>query len=98
GGGDGGGAAVAGAEADVARQLADVLAARPGAAAPIPPALLDRYERLRSKLGGVAIATLDGTRCTGCNLMLPTLELERVRAAAPGVVVECEQCGRILVR
>jgi len=90
--------ALAGAEADVDRQLADVLAARADAAGPIPTTLLERYERLRSKLGGVAVATLDGARCTGCNLTLPTLELERVRTAAPGVIVECEQCGRILVR
>jgi predicted nucleic acid-binding Zn-ribbon protein len=90
--------ALAGAEAAVDSQLADAVVARTGAAAPIPAALLDRYERLRTRLGGVAVATLDGARCTGCNLALPTIELERVRAAAPDVIVECEQCGRILVR
>ena len=47
---------------------------------------------------GIAVATLDGPRCTGCNLELPTLELERVRAERPDVIIECEQCGRILVR
>ncbi len=88
---------LAGAEAAVDRELADAVGSRASAAAPIPTALLDRYERLRAKLGGVAVATLDGARCTGCNLLLPTLELERVRAAAPDVIVECEQCGRILV-
>jgi predicted nucleic acid-binding Zn-ribbon protein len=90
--------ALTGAEEAVDGQLADALVARAGAATPIPAALLDRYERLRARLGGVAVATLDGARCTGCNLALPTVELERVRAAAPDVIVECEQCGRILVR
>jgi uncharacterized protein len=85
-------------EARVDDELAGLLVARAGALNPIPNALVDRYERLRAKLDGVAVATLDAGRCTGCNLRLPTLELERVRSAAPDVVVECEQCGRILVR
>jgi uncharacterized protein len=90
-------AALADAEAGIDAELATVGAARVQAASPIPDALLARYERLRGKLGGVAVATLDGPRCTGCNLMLPTLELEQVRAARPEAMVECEQCGRILV-
>jgi hypothetical protein len=91
-------AALAASEAGIDAELAALGAARVQAAAPIPEVLLKRYERLRSKLNGVAVATLDGPRCTGCNLELPLLELERVRAASPDVIVECEQCGRILVR
>ena len=53
------------------------------AAVPIPASLLERYERLRVALDGVAVATLDGPRCTGCNLTLPIAELERVRLAGP---------------
>jgi predicted nucleic acid-binding Zn-ribbon protein len=90
--------ALADAEAGVDAELAAVGAARVQAAAPIPDAMLKRYEHLRSKLAGVAVATLDGHRCTGCNLELPLLELERIRAADPDVIIECEQCGRILVR
>jgi len=89
--------ALAHAETAINGEIADAVAARAAAVQPIPSALLDRYERLRTKLGGVAVATLDGARCTGCNLTLPTLELERVRGAAPDAIVECEQCGRILV-
>jgi predicted nucleic acid-binding Zn-ribbon protein len=90
--------ALTAAEAAVDEELDAALVARASATTPIPSALLDRYERLRSKLGGVAVATLDGARCTGCSLTLSTLELERLRAAAPDSIVECEQCGRILVR
>ena len=89
--------ALARAETTIDGEIVDAVAARAAAVEPIPSALLDRYERLRTKLGGVAVATLDGARCTGCNLTLPTLELERVRGAAPDAIVECEQCGRILV-
>jgi uncharacterized protein len=90
--------ALARAETAVDGEIADALVARADAVQPIPSALLERYERLRTKLGGVAVATLDGARCTGCNLALPTVELERVRGAGPDTIVECEQCGRILVR
>jgi predicted nucleic acid-binding Zn-ribbon protein len=89
--------ALARAETAIDGEIADAVAIRAAAVQPIPAPLLDRYERLRTKLGGVAVATLDGARCTGCNLTLPTLELERVRGAAPDAIVECEQCGRILV-
>jgi predicted nucleic acid-binding Zn-ribbon protein len=86
------------AEAAVDAELAGVSSERDEAAGAVPAPLLARYERLRSHLGGVAVATLDGPRCTGCNLTLPTSELERIRLAAPDDIVECEQCGRILVR
>jgi predicted nucleic acid-binding Zn-ribbon protein len=89
--------ALASAETAIDGEIAQALVARADAVQPIPSALLDRYERLRTKLGGVAVATLDGARCTGCNLTLPTLELERLRGAASDTIVECDQCGRILV-
>jgi predicted nucleic acid-binding Zn-ribbon protein len=91
-------AALVDAEAAVDAELAAVSSERDEAAAAVPAPMLARYERMRSRLGGVAVATLDGPRCTGCNLTLPTSELERVRTAGPDDLVECEQCGRILVR
>ena len=91
-------AALATSEGAIDQELAAAGAARTEAAALIPEPLLRRYERLRTHMHGIAVATLDGPRCTGCNLELPTLELERVRAERPDVIIECEQCGRILVR
>jgi len=60
--------------------------------------LLARYEKLRSRLRGVGIARLDGTRCTGCHLALPAAEVEQVRrqARAEGVAT-CPECDRLLV-
>jgi len=57
-----------------------------------------RYERLRSKLGGVGVARLDGRQCTGCHLDLSPGELDLVRHAADDELVECPQCSRLLVR
>jgi predicted nucleic acid-binding Zn-ribbon protein len=92
------GAALVDGEADIDQQLRQATVERDEVARAVPEPLLSRYERLRSSLGGVAVATLDGGRCTGCNLTLPTAEAERARRAGPDAIVECEQCGRILVR
>jgi len=60
-------------------------------------AILERYERLRARLGGVAVGALDGGRCSGCHLDLSSAELEAVRATPVGEVADCPQCGRMLV-
>jgi predicted nucleic acid-binding Zn-ribbon protein len=91
-------AALAAAEAELDQELATEAAARAAAAASIGAAALGTYEKMRAKLGGVAVATLDHKRCTGCNLTLSTRELEALRAAPADELVTCEQCGRILVR
>lgn len=88
---------VATAVADVDEEMVREQAARDEAVAGLPTDLLDTYEKLRAKLGGVAVARLVGGRCTGCNLMLPTSEVDRIRHAPTGELVFCDQCGRILV-
>lgn len=90
--------ALAEAEAEVDRELMALGERREAAVAAVLPALLTRYERLRAKLGGVAVARLQGNRCTGCNLTLPAMEIDRIRHLPPDELVECEQCGRLLVR
>ncbi len=55
------------------------------------------YERRRARLGGVAVARLDGRRCGGCHLDLSTVELDAVKATPPGEYTDCPQCGRMLV-
>lgn len=91
-------AALATADEELAgeeRANADARAAR---AAAVPADLLDRYARLRQRLGGVGVARMADGRCTGCHLTLPATELDRMRKAPPDALVTCEQCGRILVR
>ena len=66
--------------------------------APVPAELLARYDALRAQLGGVAVARLVGGRCDGCHLALAQAALERIRLAPPDELVECEECGRLLVR
>jgi len=92
------GEALAAAEAVLDGQEADLRQRRDAAAAEVPDELLQRYGELRGRFGGVAVARLVGGRCDGCHLMLAQAALERIRNAPPDALVECEECGRILVR
>ena len=87
-------AALAAAEAAIDGELAGIGPAREEVVARLDAAHLARYERLRARLGGVAVARLDGSRCNGCHLDLSTAELDDVRAVE---LADCPQCGRMLV-
>ena len=63
----------------------------------VPGPLVTEYERLRARLGGVAVARLVGGACSGCHLAISATELDRFRRRKSGAVIHCEQCGRILV-
>ena len=92
-------ATIAQAEAEIEAELAAESEARAAAAAAVPAPLLDEYERLRPKLGGVAAARLEpGGRCGGCHLTLPATEVARIKREPPDALIHCDQCGRILVR
>jgi predicted nucleic acid-binding Zn-ribbon protein len=64
----------------------------------LPADLLKLYEKLREQQGGIGAAKLFQRRCEGCRLELNITELNEMRAAAPGTVLRCENCRRILVR
>ncbi len=85
--------AVEAVETEITREQA----ARDEAVAGVAADQVERYEKMRARFGGVAVARLVGSRCSGCNLTLPTSEVERIRHAPAGELVTCEQCGRILV-
>jgi uncharacterized protein len=86
-------AAVADAEADIIteQELRDRWASA------LPPDLAERYETLRTRMGGVGAARLVGDRCDGCHLTLPAVEVERIRGLPSGEFATCDQCDRILV-
>lgn len=79
---------------DELRELAEK---RLGAIAPVEPAMLDEYERLRTRLGGIGVARLIGSSCGGCHLTLPAVEVDRIRHGEAGTFVHCSECGRLLV-
>jgi predicted nucleic acid-binding Zn-ribbon protein len=89
---------IAVAEAEIDAETSGVRTEREGAAADVPADLLTRYEKLRAKLGGVAVARLQGDLCLGCHVSLPAMEVDTIRHAAPDAIVTHEECGRILIR
>ena len=89
--------ALAAAESVIDAEIAEVESERAEIAPRVPESLLRTYEQLRSRLGGVAVSRLVGSRCDGCHLTLPATELDRIRHLQAGEMVACDQCGRILV-
>jgi uncharacterized protein len=90
--------AIAEAESSIDAELIGVEEHRGEVAARVEPGLLATYEKLRQRLGGVGIARLEGTQCTGCHLSLHATELDAVRHSSGEGIVFHEECGRILVR
>lgn len=77
-------------------ELARLTAARDALAAAIEEPLRRRYERLRERLGGVAVAAARRGICEGCHVALPEARVRRL-AEEPETLLTCERCGRILV-
>jgi uncharacterized protein len=84
--------------AEIGEQAAKASAARAAAAADVPADLLALYDKIRASSAGLGAAPLRRGQCGGCRVMLSTVDLNAIRAAAPDEVVRCEECRRILVR
>lgn len=91
-------AALAEANAALDTEAAELGVRREALVQAIPAGELARYERVRAQFGGVGVAHLEGTHCSGCHMELSPKELDVVRKAPAGELGECPQCGRMLVR
>lgn len=77
---------------------ADVAVRRAATAEPLPAPLIAIYDRLRARLGGVAVASLRRGRSEGSGMPVPATELAAIKATPADQLVYCEDSGRILVR
>lgn len=59
----------------------------------VDPALLKRYQRVRQH-HNMPMVTVRQGKCSGCNMGLPVLAIERL--SAEDAILECENCGRLL--
>ncbi len=89
---------LAAAEAAIDEEVRGVESGRTEALEPLDPDVVEQYVVLRRTLGGTGAARLNGARCEGCHLEIPSAQLEEVRRAPDDAVVNCPECGRILVR
>lgn len=85
------------AEADILAELHIETAARAAAVASVPPELVEEYESLRVRAGGIGVARLVGSQCGGCHLTLSAVGLARIKRLSTDSVAHCEECGRLLV-
>ena len=60
--------------------------------------LLTEYESLRARPGYVGVAKLVNRTCNGCHLDLPAVEVDRIKKLPEDNIINCEECGCILVR
>ncbi len=85
-------------EENIENQIEDVEVDRSELTSDTSPALLEIYERIRKQSGNIAVAQLNGMTCKGCHLDLPAVEVDRLKKLPPDELVNCEECGCILVR
>ena len=65
-------------------------------AAALDDGLLGRYEHMRKRKAGVAVATVENGSCTACHVQIPTGVASGLRSGN-GELVVCPSCGRYLV-
>jgi predicted nucleic acid-binding Zn-ribbon protein len=88
--------ALAEAQASTDAELTRATAARAEAAAVVPSDALDRYGQLRGALAPSTVVRLVGSRCEGCPLQMPAVEVDRIKHLPAGLA-ECDECGRIVL-
>ena len=82
--------------AEVSSELPDFIERRGELGSEQAPMTLAIYEQVRQLRGGQGAALVDRRGlCQGCRLVIPTTELQRVRAGDQ--IVQCGSCSRILI-
>lgn len=90
--------ALAEAQAVIGDERDQVLAQRVAATEGVAPDALARYESVRDRFGGTAVAALEAGVCQACHIKLSAVERDRIQHLPADEEVICEECGRFLVR
>jgi hypothetical protein len=64
--------------------------------AEIPEDMLDHYERIAKKHGGVALAEVNEEKCSLCGMQIRPHVFQKMRRASSEEIFHCETCTRIL--
>ena len=91
-------AELAAAEADIDGQLASLSATRTEVAASAEALAVANYERLRQTFGPSTAVTFDPSSGCGCPHQMPAVEVARIKRCAEGEVLDCAECGRLVLR
>lgn len=91
-------AELASAEAAIDEQLAALSTSRAEAAATAETAAVARYERMRELFGPSTAVPFDPSSGCGCPHQMPAVEVARIKRCAEGEVLDCAECGRLVLR
>jgi uncharacterized protein len=78
-------------------ELVALRESRASKAAPLPAALLSRYEAALKRSGTSGAAQVVDGRCDGCRIALSPLDFDRFKSLAPDTFMDCPECGRLLL-
>jgi uncharacterized protein len=78
------------------KELAAADAARGAAVAGVPADLIDHYERLAKKHGGIALAEIHGESCGQCGVLIRPHVIQKLHRQENEEFFHCETCTRIL--
>lgn len=84
-------------EVEIAAEIVALGQRRAQAATGLPAELIALYDKIRAR-SGTGAALVSHGRCGGCQIMLSSSDLDRIRNAASDEVIRCEECGAIMVR
>ena len=91
-------AELAAAEASIDEHLAALSATRAEASSRAESAALAKYEGLRQTFGPSAAVPFDPSSGCGCPHQMPAVEVARIKRCAEGEVLDCAECGRLVLR
>jgi predicted nucleic acid-binding Zn-ribbon protein len=75
-------------------QMKALIAEREKAVSVVDPAILKRYETMRTKLGVLVVSKVEEGDCTACGTHVPGADLRELKTGKE--ILTCESCGRIL--
>jgi len=84
-------------QASLDEELTSLRASRDELALAVEPTLLARYSVAFARVGTSGAAQVDAGRCDGCRIALSPLDFDRWKALAPGPLMNCPECGRLLL-
>lgn len=90
-------ATIAELQATLNDEVAALREQRTERAAAVAPAWLTRYDQALARCGGSGAALVDNGRCDGCRIALSPLDVDRFKHLADGEVMDCPECGRLLL-
>lgn len=91
-------AELAAAEAAIDEQIVALSGARVACTAAADTTAVTRYERMRQTFGPSTAVPFDPSSGCGCPHQMPAAEVARIKRCAEGEVLDCAECGRLVLR